>query len=56
MVEQPSPAPEGVPAGGAPTEQGGAPIEAPQAAPDIQTILSSLSASGAANARAVTRG
>lgn len=53
MVEQPSPAPEGVPAGGAPTE---APIEAPQAAPDIQTILSSLSASGAANARAVTRG
>ena len=56
MVEQTSPAPEGVPAGGAPTEQGGAPIEAPQAAPDIQTILSSLSASGAANARAVTRG
>jgi hypothetical protein len=56
MVEQPSPAPEGVPAGGAPTEQGGAPTEAPQAAPDIQTILSSLSASGAANARAVTRG
>ena len=56
MVEQPSPAPEGVPAGGAPTEQGGAPMEAPQAAPDIQTILSSLSASGAANARAVTRG
>jgi hypothetical protein len=56
MVEQPSPAPEGVPAGGAPTEQGGAPMEPPQAAPDIQTILSSLSASGAANARAVTRG
>ena len=56
MVEQTSPAPEGVPAGGAPTEQGGAPIEAPQAAPDIQTILSSLSASGVANARAVTRG
>jgi hypothetical protein len=28
----------------------------PEAAPDIQTILSSLSASGAANARAVTRG
>jgi hypothetical protein len=56
MVEQPSPAPEGVPAGGAPIEQGGAPMEAPQAAPDIQTILSSLSASGAANARAVTRG
>ena len=56
MVEQTSPAPEGVPAGGAPTEQGGAPMEAPQAAPDIQTILSSLSASGAANARAVTRG
>jgi hypothetical protein len=56
MVEQPSPAPEGVPAGGAPTEQGGVPMEAPQAAPDIQTILSSLSASGAANARAVTRG
>jgi hypothetical protein len=31
-------------------------MEAPQPAPDIQTILSSLSASGAANARAVTRG
>jgi len=56
MVEQTSPAPEGVPAGGAPTEQGGVPMEAPQAAPDIQTILSSLSASGTANARAVTRG
>ena len=48
-VEQPSPAPEGVPAGGAPSPA------APEQAPDIQTILSSLSSSGAASARSVTR-
>jgi hypothetical protein len=49
MVEQPSPAPEALPAGGAlpPTQE---------AAPDIQTILSSLTSSGKAGARVVTRG
>ena len=59
MVEQPSPAPTASPAGGALPTEGAAPQGAPQAAPtpppDIQTILASLSASGAANARAVTR-
>jgi hypothetical protein len=54
MVEQPSPAPTGVPAGGA-LPQEGAPVE-PQAAPDIQSILTSLTASGKGNARVVTRG
>jgi hypothetical protein len=44
MVEQPSPAPAGMSAGGAlPPMGGGAP-------PDIQTLLSSLSSGGAANA------
>ena len=56
-VEQPSPAPEGVPAGGAPSpEQGGAPMAPPAAPPDIQSILSSLSSSGKGNARVVTKG
>ena len=57
MVEQPSPAPEGAPAGGAlPPEAGGpAPQLSPQA-PDIQSILTSLTASGKGNARVVTRG
>jgi hypothetical protein len=50
-VEQPSPAPEGVPAGGAPSQ--GMPEMAPP--PDLQTILSSLSSSGKASARSVTR-
>jgi hypothetical protein len=54
MVEQPSPAPTGVPAGGALPEES-AVIE-PQAAPDIQSILTSLTASGRGNARVVTRG
>ena len=54
MVEQPSPAPTGVPAGGA-LPQEAAP-ELPQAAPDIQSILTSLTASGKGNARVVTRG
>lgn len=51
MVEQPSPAPEGVPAGGAPSPEGGVtlpPMEGP--APDVQSILSSLTGSGGANA------
>ena len=52
MVEQPSPAPAGVPVEG-PTS--GAPAEmAPP--PDIQTVLSSLTASGKAGGRVVTRG
>jgi hypothetical protein len=54
MVEQPSPAPTGVPAGGAlPPEEASA---EPQAAPDIQSILTSLTSSGKGNARVVTRG
>jgi hypothetical protein len=56
MVEQPSPAPTASPAGGALPTEGGVPMEAPQAAPDIQTILSSLTASGKAGGRVVTRG
>lgn len=48
MVEQPSPAPAAPSAGGA------LPPEEPPA--DIQTILSSLTAGGTANARAVVRG
>jgi hypothetical protein len=54
MVEQTSPAPSGAPVGGAlPPGQGGEMV--PQQAPDIQTILSSLTASGKGNARVVTR-
>jgi hypothetical protein len=56
MVEQPSPAPTGVPAGGALPPEGQAPVELPQPAPDIQSILTSLTASGRGNARVVTRG
>ena len=53
MVEQPSPAPTGVPAGGAlPQETPMAPQE--EAPVDIQTILSSLSASGRTGGRAST--
>ena len=55
QVEQPSPAPSGVPAGGALAPEGQAPMEAQQA-PDIQSILTSLTASGKGNARVVTRG
>jgi hypothetical protein len=51
MVEQPSPAPTASPAGGALP-----PEAAPQEQPDIQTILSSLTASGKAGGRVVTRG
>ncbi len=54
MVEQPSPAPEGVPAGGALAPEGmpeGMPMEAqPEQAPALQSLLSSLSGAGTANA------
>jgi len=49
MVEQPSPAPEGAPVGGAlPAEAGGMGAPAPQAPPSIMNILSSLSGTGEA--------
>ena len=51
-VEQPSPAPEGVPAGGSPSQA----MPPAKPAPDIQTILSTLSSSGKASGRAVTKG
>jgi hypothetical protein len=52
QVEQPSPAPSGVPAGGALAPEV---AQSPQEAPvDIQTILSSLSASGRTGGRAST--
>ena len=47
MVEQMSPAPSGAPVGGAPS-----PAAGPAQQPDIQTILSNLTASGAAGGRA----
>jgi hypothetical protein len=57
MVEQPSPAPTASPAGGALSPEGMASQLAPQEGPpDIQTILSSLTASGKAGGRVVTRG
>ena len=56
QVEQPSPAPTGVPAGGALAPEGQAPVELPQQTPDIQSILTSLTASGKGNARAVVKG
>ena len=52
-VEQPSPAPGSVPAGGSPIDMGMAPA-APE--PDLQTILSTLSGSGKATGRITTRG
>jgi len=52
-VEQPSPAPGSVPAGGSPEGMGMAP---PTPAPDLQTILSTLSGSGKATGRVTTRG
>jgi len=53
MVEQTSPAPSGAPVGG-PSQ--GQPVELPQQqAPDIQSILTSLTAGGKGNARVVTR-
>jgi len=56
MVEQTSPAPSGAPVGGSPSPQQGAPMAAPTPPPDIQTILSSLTSSGKASARSVTKG
>ena len=52
MVEQPSPAPAAAPAGGSPSPAPMAAGPAPQASPDIQTILASLTAQGG---RATTR-
>jgi len=55
MVEQTSPAPAGAPVGGStpPEQGGGAPMPAaPQAAPDVQSIISSLTASGNAGGSA----
>ena len=51
-VEQPSPAPAAASAEGALPQEGGAPMpaEAPQQAPNIQSLLSSLTSGGAANA------
>ena len=50
MVEQTSPAPEGVPAGGAIAPEGAEIAPPEQAPPDIMSILSSLSGAGEANA------
>jgi hypothetical protein len=60
-VEQTSPAPAGAPVGGSPSPEQGAPQQGvpqlrPQQAPDIQSILSSLTSSGKGNARVVTKG
>ena len=50
QVEQMSPAPAGAPAGGSiPPDQGGAPMKMQQQAPDVQSLLSSLTSSGNAN-------
>ena len=54
-VEQMSPAPSGAPVGGALPPEQGAPQLPPQEAPDIQSILSSLTSGGRGNARVVTR-
>jgi hypothetical protein len=50
MVEQPSPAPTAAPVEGALPQEGGAPMPAPEEAPNIQSLLSSLTSGGAANA------
>jgi hypothetical protein len=49
-VEQPSPAPAAASAEGALPQEGGAPMAAPEEAPNIQSLLSSLTSGGAANA------
>jgi hypothetical protein len=56
MVEQTSPAPSGAPVGGSPSPEQSAPMAAPTPPPDVQTILSSLTAGGKAGGRVVTRG
>jgi hypothetical protein len=55
-VEQTSPAPIGGPVGGSPSPEQGVSLAEPTAPPDIQTILSSLTAGGKAGGRVVTRG
>jgi hypothetical protein len=55
-VEQTSPAPAAAPAGGASPPQAAPAQAAPTPPPDIQTILSSLTSSGKAGGRVVTRG
>jgi hypothetical protein len=58
MVEQPSPAPAAVPAGGSPSPEGmpmaepGAPVMG--GAPDVQTLISAMTASGKGSARVTT--
>ena len=55
-VEQPSPVPGAAPAGGLPPEAGMMGMPPAEPAPDIQTILSTLSGSGKATGRVTTRG
>ena len=50
QVEQPSPAPAAAPVGGPTPEQGMAELPPAEAAPDIQSLLSSLTSGGEANA------
>jgi len=50
MVEQPSPAPLGAPAEGALPMEGGPEVPPAAGAPDILSLLSSLSGGGEANA------
>lgn len=58
MVEQPSPAPAAVPAGGSPSPEG-MPQPGPEGpvmggAPDVQTLISAMTASGKGSARVTT--
>jgi hypothetical protein len=56
-VEQPSPVPGGAPVGGPPSaETPGMGQQAPQAAPDVQSILSTLTGNGKATGRATVKG
>jgi hypothetical protein len=50
QVEQPSPAPAAAPVGGPTPEQGMAQLPPAEAAPDIQSLLSSLTSGGEASA------
>lgn len=57
MVEQPSPAPAAVPAGGSPSPEAMPPQGAPQiqmGQPDVQTLISAMTASGKGSARVTT--